>query len=334
MNADQTSGSEAPENPFRNKRLQSAWLKVTMDRGRKLFAGLACNIVTDNPAFDASGAILILGPQDFQAAFEHEGYFLLAFEQDDLCVAFMEACISAGRSVLPLHQFYPVAEYWRTNSRAKQALEQEFDLQTSREVHKWDTADFVNITQAIEATKNIQGSYVEVGVFQGNSAKVALRYMKHCGIARDSFFLDVFIGFTYPEAQTSVDQLWRGSHTVEAPEARAVVSQLQSYADAEWPVKINVLKRNIITDPLPSEAAPIAVANLDVDMYEAVYAGLDKLAPLIAPRGILIVEDPGHTPALSGARMALNHFLNSAKARDFIPIAMASGQTFLIKTGV
>lgn len=66
-------------------------------------------------------------------------------------------------------------------------------------------------------------------------------------------------------------------------------------------------------------------------MYEAVLFALFKIAPKIVTGGIMIVEDPGHTPALIGARVALEKFLYSNEGKLFTPIYMESGQFFLIK---
>ena len=98
-------------------------------------------------------------------------------------------------------------------------------------------------------------------------------------------------------------------------------------------LKISVEKNNIISDPLPARAVKlgIAVANLDVDLYEAVYAGLHKLAPHMVQHGILVVEDPGHTPLLIGAKLALEKFLDEDVGKQFIPLVMDSGQSFLIR---
>jgi hypothetical protein len=74
----------------------------------------------------------------------------------------------------------------------------------------------------------------------------------------------------------------------------------------------------------------IAVANLDVDMYEAVAAGLRKIAPHMLTGGILVLEDAGHTPLLIGAKLALEEFLRDPMGQRFMPLVMGSGQTFLI----
>ena len=56
-----------------------------------------------------------------------------------------------------------------------------------------------------------------------------------------------------------------------------------------------------------------------------------KVAPRIAPGGIMIFEDAGHTPPLGGARLAVADFLESDAGRHFVPIYMQSGQMFLVR---
>jgi hypothetical protein len=45
----------------------------------------------------------------------------------------------------------------------------------------------------------------------------------------------------------------------------------------------------------------------------------------------MIVEDPGHTPALVGSRLALEQFLESPAGAAFTSVYLESGQTFLIR---
>jgi hypothetical protein len=70
------------------------------------------------------------------------------------------------------------------------------------------------------------------------------------------------------------------------------------------------------------------------DVFEGFDAALAsaRCSPRMTPGGIVIVEDPGHTPYLVGARVALDEFLASRTAAGFLPIYMESGQTFLVNT--
>jgi hypothetical protein len=100
-------------------------------------------------------------------------------------------------------------------------------------------------------------------------------------------------------------------------------------------MRIEVSRNNVITDPVPEEIVRdgVRMANIDVDLYEAVAAGLARYAPLMVPGGIMICEDAGHTPLLIGALKAVEEFMDSEAGRQFCRIDLASGQTLLIKTG-
>jgi hypothetical protein len=187
--------------------------------------------------------------------------------------------------------------------------------------------DFVNLTQALYRTRRLSGDVLEVGCFRGSSGSVMLDYAANKSLPpRRFWFFDVFQGFDYHEAIASSDANWAHTH---ATEGEAVVRQrLEAKAGAN---QVTVKKLNIITDELPETLGPIAVANIDVDLYEAVLAGLRRIAPLMQIGGIMICEDAGHTPALVGAALALEQFLDSDLGAGFTPVHMTSGQTFLIR---
>ncbi len=141
-------------------------------------------------------------------------------------------------------------------------------------------------------------------------------------------FFDVFTGFDYPEALASSDSSWANTHGTEGKEI--VEARLQSMAGHN---EVCVYQANVISDPLP-DIPRISLCNIDVDLYEAVRAGLFRFAPLIVPGGIMICEDAGHTPSLIGARMALEEFLEDEAGRAFTAVHMTSGQVFLVKHSV
>lgn len=187
------------------------------------------------------------------------------------------------------------------------------------------TTDWYDVLQAIDNTKDVQGCFVEIGTFMGSTMAVVLEYMKAKGIKKDTYTLDTFEGFAYDAARNSSDVVWVDSHVVDQ---KTVTDRLKKFDPA-----VNVIKNNIITDDLPKEVVSngIAVAFLDVDIYEGVLAGFKKLAPHINPGGILIAEDAGHCPLLYGARLATNEFADSDIGKKFMKIYMASGQTWFVR---
>lgn len=257
---------------------------------------------------------------------------IYACVQDDLGLPFIEHLHNSGRKYYPVWSARP-GGYAFTNSTARSVLEVEFEFQMRHGFAKWDFghADFVNLIQALELTRDTPGCYLEVGCYRGSSAGVILRYLATTRRPLETFFLDVFEGFQYGESHTSADAIWHGTHATDG--LAAVRERLVRYNTGFSDLKITVEKNNIITDPLPARVIEqgISLANLDVDLHEAVYAGLHKIAPHIVTNGILVVEDPGHTPLLIGARYALEKFLNEDIGRTFMPLSMESGQSFLIK---
>jgi hypothetical protein len=226
---------------------------------------------------------------------------------------------------------YDVGGYVHDDRVARETIERALLEQTFNGYEKfWDPGshqDFVNLTQALYRTRRLSGDVVEVGCFRGSSGSVMLDYAANKNLPpRRFWFFDVFQGFDYDEALASSDVIWANSH---ATEGDAIVRQrLERKAGAN---QVVVKKLNIITDEIPADLGPIAVANIDVDLYEAVLAGLTRIAPLMQIGGIMICEDAGHTPALIGASLALEQFLDSDLGAGFTPVHMTSGQTFLIR---
>jgi hypothetical protein len=263
---------------------------------------------------------------------EADEVVIYACTQDDLGLPFIEHLHKTGRKYFPVWSAQP-GGYVFTNTTAREVLQAEFEFQQTKGFDKWDFGhrDFTTLIQALDITKNLPGCYLEAGCYRGSSAGAILRYLATTRRPMETFFLDVFEGFQYGESERSADAIWHGTHVTDGVDV--VRSRLTPYGEGFPDLKISVEKNNIISDPLPSRVVDlgIAVANLDVDLHEAVYAGLHKIAPHIVRHGILVVEDPGHTPLLIGAKFALEKFLAEEAGRQFIPVVMDSGQSFLIK---
>jgi hypothetical protein len=257
--------------------------------------------------------------------------FVYACDNDDIGLPFVRKIVDLGGKFCPISAGKPASYVSNANSTAREVLEEEFIAQEQEGFAKFYTGvyDFVNIIQAIDLTRRLNGDFIEIGCFRGSSGRVAVHYMNKIKLSRKCYFLDVFEGFTYEAANQSSDTFWRNTHKTEGIEV--VSSRLKKYELPEIGLRVNVIKSNIIDDQLPSEIKNIAVANIDVDLYEAVKAGLCKVAPKIIPGGIMIAEDPGHTPRLIGARLALEEFLNSEISKSFTPLYMESGQWLFIK---
>jgi len=254
--------------------------------------------------------------------------FFLVFDSDQKALATVRAIRGRGARWFPIKQGV-IARYWHLDDRVRRVLRDELAWQHAQGFLKWDDADFSNLIQGIDLTRELPGAFVEIGAFRGSSGSLALRYMKEIGLARDCYFLDVFDGFVYEEARTSPDAAWAGTHATEGREE--IERRLRRHESPGNGPRVTVALANVIHDELPEGTERIALANIDVDLYDAVRAALVRVAPRLVPGGLMIVEDPGHTPHLIGARLALEEFLEADGGRDFRRLHMESGQAFVFR---
>lgn len=238
--------------------------------------------------------------------------------------------ISSKKRFIPMRDVGP-GRNWHHDPIKEKVLRLEFELQSSEGIEKFghgSGADFGNLLQVIDQTHNLNGAFVELGCFFGSSSCAMVRYMTEKGISKKFFFYDVFEGFTYKEALTSSDSTW-ADLPLKTDGRDAVEKRILSRGIA--PSNLLVIKRNVCEpDALKEIDGKIAFANIDVDLYEAVYAALHHVYKKLIKGGIIVVEDAGHTPWLIGATAALNHFLSDVGAEKFNMIQMESGQYLLI----
>jgi hypothetical protein len=138
--------------------------------------------------------------------------------------------------------------------------------------------------------------------------------------------MDTFEGFSYSEAAASADGIWSGTHLMNSGPQQALLAHKMKNVGQDF----QLVKGNICADQIPGEITKLALANVDVDLYDATLAGLTKVAPLIQPRGVIICEDPTGTPGLYGAFVAMDDFLCSQEGRKFVRVFLKT-QYFLIK---
>lgn len=279
------------------------------------------------------------GAPDVIASISPDTGILYACLQDDLGLPFVDAAYIRALKVQAVWYAQPRG-YLSRNVSAVRALEIEIAAQQQAGYLKLEfgLGDFVNLIQAFEATQGRPGCIVEVGCYRGSSGGALLSYVRSRQAERGHpelyfHFMDVFEGFNYPAALNSSDSVWAGTHQTDGFEA--VRHRLLAYGHDMGGMNIDVSRCNVITDPIPEKVRDLGVrlVNIDVDLYEAVAAGLARYAPLVVPGGIMISEDAGHTPLLIGALKAVEEFMASPAGRAFCRIDLPSGQTFLIKTG-
>lgn len=259
--------------------------------------------------------------------------FLLLFETHDEYLYHLDKILeNNGKFTVftMFHKHFKEQNYMHTNRLALKTFNDVLLLNNeyySLKVFK-EKEMLQNLIQCIEITKDVEGDYVEIGVLRGSSACMGLTYMQNSGIEKKSYFLDTYEGFHYDEASESADIHWNKTHKFGEPS-----DIMKEITDNLSHIKHNnykLIKNNICNDDLPKDIKKIALANIDVDMLEAVDAAIQKVAPLISKKGIIICEDATGVPGLLGSYYAMEKFLRTELGKKFIKVFVKS-QFVLIK---
>lgn len=181
-----------------------------------------------------------------------------------------------------------------------------------------DEARLANVWNAVKLAGD--GIFVEVGTYRGGTALHicnAIDVYHQAGIkfySFDPFEKAGFESLRPDETLFKIDEFTDTSYT-------AVVKLLAAKPNAQ-----------VVQGFFPQAAEPfdlrdIAFCHLDVDLYEATLKSLNYLAPRLAAKSVILVDDLGHV-ATPGVRDAVNYFL--AENPSFLLIELFPHQGLLM----
>lgn len=237
---------------------------------------------------------------------------------------------SRRKPVLVLQDVGPAKPYMHDPVK-ELVLNEEYSAQVEEGIEKFSFgvgADFANLMSAIDwAMKSPHADIVEIGAFNGSSSATMVNYINKCGGRNRLFVYDTFEGFNYDVALSSPDAGWFGTHkSIGIGRIQRLLNLRASSGNA--PV---VIQRNVLNSQGIDECGPIALASIDVDMYEAVLRSLRLVDEKLIKGGLVLVEDAGHTPWLLGAKIALDVFLEECPPLRYFSIPLDSGQYLLVR---
>jgi O-methyltransferase len=179
--------------------------------------------------------------------------------------------------------------------------------------------------------RDIDGAFVECGVWRGGSVLAMIRALQHLGVAdRDLYLFDTFEGMTPPtEKDTSpfdapALETWRSSKKAGTvpwrwafdPDVFNLESVRSLVLATGYPAERIHFVQGRVEDTIP-RAAPesIAVLRLDTDWYDSTWHELVHLYPRLPPGGVLLVDDYGHW---DGCRAAVDRYFGEIDEPIFL----------------
>ncbi len=174
---------------------------------------------------------------------------------------------------------------------------------------------------------DVPGSIAECGVWKGGSILAALLTLQQMGIEdRDVYLYDTFDGMTEPtehdvsrydepalkeweRVRKVGDRLYSGLFDDPTVSIGSVGDLVGSVG---YPAERLHLVQGPVEETLPSHSpGGLAILRLDTDWYESTLHELTHLYPLLADRGVLIIDDYGHW---DGCRKAVEEYFPPEEA--------------------
>ena len=161
---------------------------------------------------------------------------------------------------------------------------------------------------------NIEGDFVECGVWKGGSSMLMAYTLQDAGISNRKIYLyDTFEGMTKPgemDGPEEKDQWEQGKVTDTLNNmCYSPIEEAKANMDKTgYPAENIIIVKGRVEDTIPRTiSSKISLLRLDTDWYESTKHELVHLFPLLEKNGVLIVDDYG---AWQGARKATDEYFN------------------------
>lgn len=166
---------------------------------------------------------------------------------------------------------------------------------------------------------NIEGDFVECGVWRGGSSMVILKTLMLHGVKnRKLYMYDTYEGMSEPTALDGKEANKEWKAAVVSDETNnwclskidEVRANMQSTG---YDINLIELVKGKVEDTIPGVLpGKLALLRLDTDWYESTRHELLHLFPLLVQNGVLVIDDYGHW---EGARKAVDeYFSGNSKA--------------------
>lgn len=189
------------------------------------------------------------------------------------------------------------------------------------ESHDSTRRDMLALLLRTLETRQVPGSFAEVGVYKGWTAKL----IHHYAPERKLHLFDTFAGFT--DRGSAQETHSTGADVSASDFANTSLAQVRAYVSQQ---NDNVrYYPGFFPDSIPVSLIEetFAFAHLDADLHDPIHEGLKFFYPRMSNYGMIVVHDYNSWP---GARKAVDEFF-ADKAEMPIPMPDKSGSALIVK---
>ena len=172
---------------------------------------------------------------------------------------------------------------------------------------------------------NIEGDFVECGVWRGGCSLAMAMYARHLGSNKKVYLLDTFAGMTSPgindkeTGSKNNDKLMReyqkgqkdGYNEMSFASLDDVV---QIFRNEDLVTSAEFIKGDVINTLNDDSWQPqnYSIVRLDTDFYDSTFEELMILYPRLTKSGVLLIDDYGH---YEGAQKAVDEYFENHSVR-------------------
>ncbi|MDX8386219.1 MAG: TylF/MycF/NovP-related O-methyltransferase [Gallionella sp.] len=174
---------------------------------------------------------------------------------------------------------------------------------------------------AAQNALNVEGDFVECGVFKGFCSDVIFKYLEFQNLPRAAYLYDTFEGLPEKTSTEQERKIW--DYSKYDPEAiyKGVCEKFSTYQNVH-------IVRGIVPDSFQDQAPEkIAFMHIDMNSEQAEMLALEHLFDKVTPGGMIVFDDFGWTCNANQMKSELS-FMN---ARDHQVLELPTGQGIVIK---
>jgi O-methyltransferase len=166
------------------------------------------------------------------------------------------------------------------------------------------------LVRLLDEARSIPGDVVEVGCFVGATTVFLDRHLHAVADPRRYLAIDTFAGFTAEDVAHEEGARGKALDAVQ----RECLFGMNDQRWFDYTMRLNgfgnvtSLKGDIKAIGLAQHTTGVAFALLDVDLYQPTRAALAQVWPLLAPGGVVVIDDCRDDHVFDGAAQAWREF--------------------------
>lgn len=159
---------------------------------------------------------------------------------------------------------------------------------------------------------NIDGDYVECGVWKGGNILGIIKYLENYNVFRNIWLYDTFKGMTKPQDVDINHNNDKAEYILSSVLCCSTIDEVKyNLSTTAYPQdKIKFIVGDVCETLIDNENVPnkIAFLRLDTDWYSSTKIELEKLWPKLEIGAPCIIDDYGHW---KGCKKAVDEFFNN-----------------------